>query len=110
MTVKASHSFSDRHHLYTLDLPVYITTSPEVKVQMYADDIKIYAAYDTTSKSEVQAAFSLSLGRVGGIWGLTINLNKCSLLHFGDSFSPRYEISETFLEGCSKFKELGVVL
>ncbi|KAK6035759.1 hypothetical protein COOONC_26736, partial [Cooperia oncophora] len=101
MTVRVRHSFSDRHHcqsgvlreafyrLYTLDLPAYITTSPEVKVQMYADDIKIYAAYDTTNKSEVQAAFRLSLAKMSewaASWGLTINLNKCSLLHLGDNF------------------------
>ncbi|KAK6048923.1 reverse transcriptase [Cooperia oncophora] len=109
MTVKVRHSFSDRHHcqsgvpqgsvlspllflVYTLDLPAYITTSPEVKVQMYADDIKIYAAYDTTNKSEVQAAFRLSLAKMSewaASWGLTINLNKCSLLHLGDNVSPR---------------------
>ncbi|KAK6056307.1 hypothetical protein COOONC_06189 [Cooperia oncophora] len=33
-------------------------------------------------------------------WGLTINLNKCSLLHLGDNVSPRYEINGAFLEGC----------
>ncbi|KAK6052623.1 hypothetical protein COOONC_09873 [Cooperia oncophora] len=74
MTVKVRHSFSDRHHcqsVYTLDLPAYITTSPEVKVQMYADDIKIYAAYDTTNKSEVQAAFRLSLAKMSEVYPKT---------------------------------------
>ncbi|KAK6057105.1 hypothetical protein COOONC_05381 [Cooperia oncophora] len=76
---------------------------------MYADDIKIYAAYDTTNKSEVQAAFRLSLAKMSewaASWGLTINLNKCSLLHLGDNFSPREALASSFMEIRKRFYSL----
>ncbi|KAK6755577.1 hypothetical protein RB195_014133 [Necator americanus] len=89
MTVKAGHGYSAKFPctsgvlqggvlipllflIYTVDLPSVLRTSPLVKVQMYADDIKIYGIHDDENYHEVRkgdvAEYSMN--------GVTLNTCK----------------------------------
>ncbi|EYC41325.1 hypothetical protein Y032_0573g156 [Ancylostoma ceylanicum] len=97
--------------IYTIELPQLLKTSPDVKVQIYADDIKIYSAYDDTNRTNVHSALSLAIQNLTAWtlhWGLPLNPNKCSLLHIGDCETLGYTINGVYLNKCESVLDLGV--
>lgn len=104
MTVRVGHCFSTRYAcesgvpqggvlspllfmIYTIDLPQLLTTSTEIKVQLYADGIKVYGVYDKQTENEVHLALQRSLERMH-LWashsGIPINTEKSTVMHLGD--------------------------
>ncbi|XGW02669.1 hypothetical protein V3C99_014590, partial [Haemonchus contortus] len=94
-----------------MDLPSFIKTCPEIKVQMYADDVKIYAAYNEENKEVVQLALKKSIMKLtewASNWELSVNLSKCSVFHLGGGAPGYYEINGVQLKQCQAIKDLGV--
>ncbi|EYC13274.1 hypothetical protein Y032_0044g1073 [Ancylostoma ceylanicum] len=129
MYVKVGYDYSDRFSchsgvpqggvlspllfiVYCYDLPDGLKTHPNVKIQIYADDIKIYGNYNEQSKDEVHSAVSESLRRMVD-WAnnheIPINLNKSTVFHIGKSFSGEYSVNGTILIKSNLVKDLGVL-
>ncbi|EYC16215.1 hypothetical protein Y032_0034g2863 [Ancylostoma ceylanicum] len=99
--------------VYTLDLPHVLKTSPHVKVQLYADDIKIYGMYTRENFLEVHSALSSSLEKMANwasTWNLPINFEKTFVLHLGDLTPTPYSVNNTILKFCQSAKDLGVLV
>lgn len=129
MTVKVGNAFSDRCRcvsgvpqgaalspllflIYTLELPHLLITSPSIRVQMFADDIKIYGIYDVNDCDAVRAALKASLLKLpqwASLYEIPINLDKCKLMHFGGGAPTRHEIGGHIVERCFSFNDLGVI-
>nr|CDJ94271.1 unnamed protein product [Haemonchus contortus] len=80
---------------------------------MYADEIKIYAAYDNDRRQEVQSALRQSIVKMkewAMTWGLTLNLNKCAVFHVGEGCDADYYIDGVKLKTCDSVKDLGVLM
>ncbi|KAK6039100.1 hypothetical protein COOONC_23395 [Cooperia oncophora] len=45
--------------IYTVELPQLLKTRPDIRVQIYADDIKVYCAYDADDRDVMHQAQSL---------------------------------------------------
>ncbi|EYC18837.1 hypothetical protein Y032_0026g1394 [Ancylostoma ceylanicum] len=99
--------------IYTIDLPDILKTSPHVKIQMYADDIKVYGIYTPENCTEVRSALQASLANLeewASTWDLTINLNKSSVLHLGFGETINYVVDGASLKSCRSIKDLGVLV
>uniref|UniRef100_W6NRX8 RNA-directed DNA polymerase (Reverse transcriptase) domain containing protein n=1 Tax=Haemonchus contortus TaxID=6289 RepID=W6NRX8_HAECO len=82
--------------IYTIELPQLLKTCSDIHVQIYADDIKVYAAYDDTNSGIVQQALRLSMERVNewaSSWDIPLDLNKCLVMHFGNAIANDYIIN-----------------
>ncbi|EYC28564.1 hypothetical protein Y032_0007g3290 [Ancylostoma ceylanicum] len=129
MYVKVGYDYSDRFSchsgvpqggvlspllfiVYCYDLPDGLKTHPNVKIQIYSDDINIYGNYNEQSKDEVHSAVSESLRRMvdwANSHGIPINLNKSTVFHIGKSFSGEYSVNGTILIKSNLAKDLGVL-
>ncbi|KAK6038767.1 reverse transcriptase [Cooperia oncophora] len=105
--------------LYTIELPKVVNTSVNVKVQVYADDVKLYGIYDDKNRDDVCAALKQSVEKLNH-WAasldLAVNLNKCCVLHIGSGAAMTYEAlpsnvmkSESSRIFKSKLKEIDLV-
>lgn len=56
--------------LYTIDIPRCLSTQADVKVQMYANDIKVYGIYNQNTKVLVHQALAQSITNMMD-WGKT---------------------------------------
>uniref|UniRef100_A0A0N4WGI2 Reverse transcriptase domain-containing protein n=1 Tax=Haemonchus placei TaxID=6290 RepID=A0A0N4WGI2_HAEPC len=98
--------------IYTIELPELLKTGSDIHVQIYADDIKIYAAYEDASTSSAQQALRLSVERMNewaSSWDIPLNLNKCSVMHFGNATAIDYVINGIHLPSARSTKDLGVI-
>ena len=69
--------------LYTIYVNDIADISKFASIKMYADDLTTYAAVNNESDRKM-FQFELNLlCEWCDKWGLTINFNKCKLLHFG---------------------------
>lgn len=130
MTVRVKNSYSTRYQctsgvpqggvlspllflMYTIELPMLLKTHPDIRVQMYADDIKLYCAYTQDSSSEISSALRTSIARLVS-WtsdhSIPLNLNKSMVLHLGGSNVTEYEINGVKLNSCSLARDLGVTI
>uniref|UniRef100_A0A7I4Z2B1 Reverse transcriptase domain-containing protein n=1 Tax=Haemonchus contortus TaxID=6289 RepID=A0A7I4Z2B1_HAECO len=94
-----------------MDLPSFIKTCPEIKVQMYADDVKIYATYNKVNEEVVQLALKkpiMELNEWALNWELSVNLSKSSVFHLGGGAPGNYEINGVQLKQRHAIKDLGV--
>ncbi|KAK6021059.1 hypothetical protein OSTOST_13279 [Ostertagia ostertagi] len=77
-------------------LPQLLKTSLNIRVQVYADDVKIYGCYNENNRDEVSRALEQSIEKLDE-WArnfdLMVNLSKCFVLHIGDGV-PLYHLSE----------------
>ncbi|KAK6055958.1 hypothetical protein COOONC_06534 [Cooperia oncophora] len=91
MTVRVGTSFSSRYPctsgvpqggvlspllflIYTVELPQLLKTCPDIRVQIYADDIKVYCAYETEGRDVMYHALKLSVERMcewSTSWGIS---------------------------------------
>ncbi|KAK6733717.1 hypothetical protein RB195_017463 [Necator americanus] len=97
--------------IYTVDLPSVLRTSPLVKVQMYADDIKIYGIYDDENSHEVRAAPQTSLARMSdwaSKWDLRINYDKSLAMNLGKGDVAEYSMTGVTLNACKSVRDLGI--
>ncbi|VDO31293.1 unnamed protein product [Haemonchus placei] len=96
-----------------MDLPSFIRTYPDIKVQMHADDITVYACSNSYNENTVKAALKNSIMKLtewAAVWGLSVNLNKCSVFHIGEGAAGVYELNGTVLKTCHTIRELGVFI
>ncbi|EYB81471.1 hypothetical protein Y032_0383g386 [Ancylostoma ceylanicum] len=130
MTVKVSNSFSETYEcpsgvpqggvlspllflIYTMDLPSLLKVSPLIRVQIYADDIKIYAPYDEASADSAHSALSRSIEAMlhwSQEHGLPVNLNKTAILHLGKLPYKDYSLNGTIINRKHEVKDLGVLI
>lgn len=131
MTVKIGGKFSDRHHccsgvpqggalspllflIYTMDLPsVILEGSKNIGLQLYADDIKIYGSYNDENFIEVTEELSRCIGKLvtwASKWDLTVNLDKCFVMHIGVGARNQYTINGVTLKSCDVSRDLGVMI
>lgn len=103
MTVKVRNTFSRGHKclsdvpqggasspllflVYTIDVSVALKISPCISVQIFADDVKIYACYDKTTAASAHSALSRSIEAMYR-WSqeheLPLNLGKTAVLRIG---------------------------
>lgn len=129
MTVRIRHSVSTRYTcesgvpqgavlspllfmIYTIELPQILKSSAYVKLQLYADDVKIYGVYDNKTRVEVRSSLQISIERMH-LWasnsGIPLNAEKCTVMHFGDEDLPTYVVSGRALICCRSTKDLGVI-
>ena len=81
------------------------------KVKMYADDLTIYAVVNNESdKHKLQNELN-ELCEWADKWQLSINFNKCSVLHFGyNNNNFTYKLKELEVKTCQSEKILGVTI
>ncbi|EYB81098.1 hypothetical protein Y032_0392g572 [Ancylostoma ceylanicum] len=97
--------------LYTHDLPAKLCTHPLVKVQIYADDIKVFACYNSQNYSEIHDALSLSIKNMSlwaELYDIPLNLSKTLVFHVGKGDPMPYIVSGTILKNCNEIKDLGI--
>ncbi|EYC36122.1 hypothetical protein Y032_0930g3087 [Ancylostoma ceylanicum] len=98
-------------NIYTMDLPKVLKTDPRISVAVYADDIKIYASYDSSDMNEVQEKLQLSVQRMldwADKWRIKINLSKSQVLRLGGiAVDINYGVP---LDVQQKVRDLGVFL
>lgn len=82
--------------LYTMDLPKLFSTSQFVKTKIFADDIKIYGIYNEDNSYEVCSELERSIAKLYDYvssWNLTMNIDKCFVMHIGKGAARDYSIS-----------------
>ena len=80
---------------------------------MYADDIKLYAAYDHANPLDIQLELSEALLKTtnwASTWDLKLNLSKCTVLHLGRGEPLNFEVNGSRLKQCNLIKDLGVLI
>jgi hypothetical protein len=95
--------------LYINDLPECL--GPEASVKLFADDAKIYAAFDP-DQSVVPFQDSLnSFCRWADDWQLNIAMHKCSTLSMGfNNPGNEYSLNNVPLNSVSSIRDLGVMV
>ncbi|EYC35298.1 hypothetical protein Y032_1083g3572 [Ancylostoma ceylanicum] len=71
-----------------MDLPSALKTDSRIGIAAYADDIKIYAAYDVEEKQEVIENLKLSVERMldwAAKWRIKVNVSKSQILRLGNA-------------------------
>lgn len=99
--------------IYTYDLPRRLKTHPAVKVQIYADDIKIYGAYNDHNQEEVCQALSQSISIMmewAAAWHLPVNISKSCVLHFGKDNKSEYSYHDLTFRSVTEVCDLGISL
>ena len=84
----------------------------DIRVQMYADDIKLYALYGPSNQLKIHSALKLALLRImdwSRMWELPINLNKSVVFHVGRDEGLDYECDGVSLKKQREVKDLGVI-
>lgn len=82
-----------------------------IKVQLYADDIKVYGIYGMENKCEIHAALTESIRRLmewTNFWSLPVNLSKTYVMHLGRDQLLEYKYSDIVIKNCSEVKDLGI--
>lgn len=130
MCVKVGNSFSTRYLCtsglpqggvlspllflaYTYDLPEKLFTSPSVKVQIFADDVKVYGIYNAETQTEVQQALSQSISNMmewATAWDIPVNLSKTSVMHLGCTPCMEYRAGDILLKTSYEVRDLGIIL
>ncbi|EYC28607.1 hypothetical protein Y032_0007g3312 [Ancylostoma ceylanicum] len=130
MTVRVNNNYSNRYACssgvpqgavispllflaYTFDLPNFLKTSPLIKVQMYADDIKIYSCYNERNRQEALLALSGSIEKMlawSQAWDLPVNLSKSVIMHIGNGSSPDFRFNDVQLREVRSVRDLGVMV
>lgn len=99
--------------VYTCDPPAALTVDPHVKVQMYADDIKIYGTYNNGNKAQVCHALSQSVNVMmewAKAWQIPVNISKTSVLHIGTSDNVEYKFNNCALSSVPEVRDLGILM
>lgn len=63
-----------------------------VKLQAYADDMKLYCAYERANCVEARSALQVSIENMykwASNCGIPLNLDKCAVMHIGSTDTPR---------------------
>jgi len=82
---------------------------PDLTVKLYADDIKLYSLIDNIGSTDVLQRGLSHLCNWCTLWQMTINVNKCYVLHMGHSYdSPLYVINDIALRVTDVANDLGV--
>lgn len=98
---------------YTHDIPRYVNSHPLVKVQIYADDIKIYGIYNNHNHSEIYQALSLSIIKMmkwAADWDIPVNLSKTCVFHIGSREFNIYKFNDMAFNNREEIRDLGVTL
>ncbi|VDL74547.1 unnamed protein product [Nippostrongylus brasiliensis] len=94
-----------------MELPALLKSSPDVGVQIYADDVKIYGVYNSRNRESVQNALQTSIMKMNE-WALEqkipLNLKKCAVMHLGTLDASDYEVDGLKLTRCASSKDLGI--
>jgi hypothetical protein len=95
--------------IYVNEIDTCISSSFIVK---YADDIKLSCAFSNESHVAVSEQLQNDLSKLcrwSSTHGLSLNPNKCKVMHFGRSNTCiPYIVDDSVLEKVSSFKDLGV--
>nr|CDJ87410.1 RNA-directed DNA polymerase (reverse transcriptase) domain containing protein [Haemonchus contortus] len=98
--------------IYTIELPQILKTCSDVHVQVYADDIKLYASYECSNREAIQKALELSDEKMivwASDWDIPLNLSKCLVMHFGNSAGTDYIVNGIRLPTCDSTVDLGII-
>lgn len=99
--------------IYCLDLPSKLKTHTSIKVQLYADDIKLYGIYNSENRLEVSSALADSIRRMmewSADWDLPVNLTKTFVVHLGNCPIVQYQYNDICFENRNEIKDLGVII
>lgn len=97
--------------IYCVDLPEKLKTHTSVRIQLYADDIKVYGIYGKDNRHEIHKALSDSIWRLmewTEMWELPVNLSKTYGVHFGRDQGMQYGYKDIVFKHCEEVKDLGV--
>lgn len=86
----------------------------DIKIRIFADDIKIYTCFDSKTKAIRTAALQLTIDRIiawATEWQLELASNKCSVVHIGTR-NPRtgYTLGGAPLTACDQVRDLGLTV
>ncbi|EYC26410.1 hypothetical protein Y032_0010g1142 [Ancylostoma ceylanicum] len=90
-----------------------LKNSLDIHIKLYADDIKIYAYFDSENRCEIQNKIQVSLTKISqwlASFDLEVNTDKCSVLHFGSVSQGDYSINGKMLKTDHLAKDLGVLI
>ncbi|VDL64430.1 unnamed protein product [Nippostrongylus brasiliensis] len=97
--------------IYTLELSALLKSSPDIGVQIYADDVKIYGVYNSRNSESVRTALQTSITKMNE-WALEqkipLNLKKCAVMHLGTIDASDYEVAGLKLNRCDSSRDLGI--
>lgn len=130
MTVKVGNSYSDRHSCtsgvpqggvlspllflaYTADVPKTLKVHPNLEVKMFADDIRIYYAYQPCDQKLANDYISESVRKMmewSDKWEIPVNLSKTVHLHLGPPPIPRYSFNNFVLRQDECVRDLDIWL
>lgn len=99
--------------IYTYDLPSKLKTHPSVKVQLYADDIKVYGIYNHHNNTEIRYALSQSIKRMmewASVWQIPVNISKSLVLHIGKDASVSYMYKDILFKTVTEVRDLGIYI
>ncbi|EYB97204.1 hypothetical protein Y032_0142g2297 [Ancylostoma ceylanicum] len=99
--------------IYTADLSNMLKNSLDIHIKLYADDIKIYASFDSENRCEIQNKIQVSLTKISqwlASFDLEVNSDKCSVLHFGNVPQGDYSINGKMLKTDRLAKDLVVLI
>ena len=85
--------------------------APETKIQMYADDAKIYRPIRTVSDNDSLQQDLKSLTNFFNSWQLKMNNDKCNVIHLGHNNQEfSYKIEDDALDAKEHCRDLGVIV
>lgn len=94
--------------IYINDLPAKLHSS----INLYADDCVIYREISNTNDANVLQNDLDTITRWCEDWLMTLNINKCKVMHVSRKNSPNfnYTIQNTLLQSVNSYKYLGVYI
>ncbi|EYC38764.1 hypothetical protein Y032_0697g1612 [Ancylostoma ceylanicum] len=78
---------------------------------MYANDIKVYAPYNSANYSEIHEALRSSILQLinwSQHFNIPVNLSKTTVFHLGRGDAMEYKIDDVTLRACDEIKDLGI--
>ncbi|EYC16425.1 hypothetical protein Y032_0033g2652 [Ancylostoma ceylanicum] len=98
-------------NIYSMDIANFVKTDPRIRIAAYADDIKIYAAYNALEKQEIRAKLRQSIEQMlswAQTWRIKVNTSKSHVLMLGgNNEQPEYGIP---IKKVDSIRDLGVLV
>jgi hypothetical protein len=96
--------------LYVSDITHVLSKFPDVRIQAYADDIKLYISYPLASAHSMTSQLQTALDAIHSwtiVNQLSLSESKCTHLHIGSS-PPIYKINNVALLSKCPQRDLGI--
>ena len=102
--------------IFINDLPSCIPPNLDIKIKMYADDLKVYKTYKNDNANSGNRYLQLALNEISkwvANWSLQINENKTKIFSIKANINSQkstYKLNNRILEETETIRDLGLVM